>query len=65
MLNTTHYQRNANQNQNVPYHAGQNGCHQKVCKQILERVWSKKNSLLLLVWMQTSIATMKNSVEIP
>ena len=31
MLNITHYQRNTNQNHNeVPSHAGQNGCHQKV-----------------------------------
>ena len=34
MLNITHYQRNANQNHNeVPSHAGQNGCHQNVYKQ--------------------------------
>ena len=34
MLNSTHYQRNANQNHNeVPYHATQNGCYQKVYKQ--------------------------------
>ena len=33
MLNITHYQRNANQNHNeVPFHAGQNGCYQKVYK---------------------------------
>ena len=31
MLNVTHYERNANQNHNeVPSHAGQNGCYQKV-----------------------------------
>ena len=30
----THHQRNANQNHSeVPSHAGQNGCHQKVYKQ--------------------------------
>ena len=30
----THYQRNANQNHNeVPSHAGQNGCYEKVYKQ--------------------------------
>ena len=34
MLNITHYQRNANQSHNeVPSHAGQDGCHQKVYKQ--------------------------------
>ena len=34
MLNTTHYQRNANQNHyEVPFHASQNGCDPKVYKQ--------------------------------
>ena len=34
MLNITHYQRNANQNHNeVPSHAGQNGCYPKLYKQ--------------------------------
>jgi hypothetical protein len=67
MLNITHYQRNANQNDSeVPFHASQNGCDPKVCKQyILETVWRKENPLTLLVGMQTSTATMKNSVEIP
>ena len=32
---------------------------------MLERVWSKGNPLTLLVGMQTSTATMENSVEIP
>ena len=50
----------------VPSHAGQNGCYQKVYKQqMLERVWIKGNPLTLLVGMQTSTATMENSVEIP
>ena len=67
MLNITHYQRNANQNHNeVPSHAGHNGCYQKVYKQqMLERVRRKRNPLTLLVGMQTSTATMENSVEIP
>ena len=67
MLNIIHHQRNANQNHNeVPSHASQNGCHQKVHKQdMLERVQRKRNPLTLLVGMQTSIATMENSVEIP
>jgi len=67
MLNITHYQRNANQNYNkVLSHTGQNGCYQKVYKQyMLERVWRKGNPLTLLVGMQTSTATMENSVEIP
>ena len=65
MLNIT--LRNANQNHSeVPSHAGQNGCYQKVYKQyILERVWRKGNTLKLLVGMETSTATMENSVEIP
>ena len=34
MLNTIHYQRNANQNHNeVPFHTSQNGCDPKVYKQ--------------------------------
>ena len=34
MLYITHYQRNVNQNHNeVPSHAGQNGCYPKVYKQ--------------------------------
>ena len=32
---------------------------------MLERVWKKGNSLTLLVGMQTSTATLENSVEIP
>ena len=31
----------------------------------IERVWRKGNPLTLLVGMQTSTATMENSVEIP
>ena len=67
MLNITHYQINAYQNYNeVPLHASQNGCYPKVYKQeMLERVWRKGNPLILLVGMQTSTATMENSVEIP
>ena len=67
MLNIIHYQGNANQNHNeVPSHTSQNGCYPKVYKQqMLERVWRKGNPLTLLVGMQTSTATMKNSVEIP
>ena len=67
MLNITHYQRNANQNHNeVPLHASQNGCYPKVYKQqMLERGWRKGNPLTLLVGLQTSTATMENSVEIP
>ena len=67
MLNVTHDQRNANQNHNaIPSHTGQNGCYHKVYKQlILQQVCIKGNPLTLLVGMQTSTATMENSVEIP
>ena len=64
MLNITHYQRNANQDHNgVTSHTGQNGCYPKVYKQqMLERVWRKENPLTLLVGIQTSTASMENSV---
>ena len=67
MFSITHYQRNANQNHNeVQFHTSQNGFYPKVYKQyMLERVWRKGNPLTLLVGMQTSTATMENSVEIP
>ena len=67
MFNIIHYQRNANQSHNeVPFHTGQNGYYQKVYKQqMLERVWKKGDSVTLLVGMQTSTATMENSVENP
>ena len=35
------YQRNANQNYEMPPNIGQNGHHQKIYKQELERVWRK------------------------
>ena len=49
----------------VPSHASQNSCYEKVYKQLmLERVWRKGNPLIPLVGMQTSAATMKHNVEI-
>ena len=67
MLNIANHQGNANQNHNeISSHASQNCHHQKVYKQqMLERVWRKGNPLTLLVGMQTSTATMENSVAIP
>ena len=67
MLNITHYQRNANQNHNeVPFHASQNGCYPKSLQTINAGEGVEKgNPLTLLVGMQTSTATMENSVEIP
>ena len=49
----------------VPSHADQNGCYQKVYKQKCWRMRRKGNSLTLLMGMQTSTATIENSVEIP
>ena len=50
----------------VPSHTGQNGCYQKVYKQLmLERVWRKWNPLTMLMGMQASTGTMENGVEIP
>ena len=50
----------------VPLHASQDGCYPKVYKHsIVERVWRKGNPLTLLVGMQTSTATMMNTVEMP
>ena len=67
MLNITHYQRNANQKHyEVTFHTSQNGCNPQVYKQeMLVWMWRKHNILTLLVGMQTSTATMENSVEIP
>ena len=53
MLNIIHYQRNANQNHNkVSSHARQNGYHQKVYKQMLERDWRKGHPLTVLVGLK-------------
>ena len=66
MLNITHYQRNANQNHNdAPSHASQMAAIKVYKQQMLARVQRKGNPLTLLVGMQTSTATMENSVEIP
>ena len=66
MLNITHYQKNANQTHNeVPSHAGQNCCYQKFYEQEMQRGCGEKGTLILLVGMQTSTATVENSVEIP
>ena len=69
MLNITVYQTNAYQNHNeVPAHAGQNGCYQKILQTINAGEGAEKRELVpltLLVVMQTNTATMENSVEIP
>ena len=66
MLNITHYQRNENQNPNeVPYHTSQNGCDPSLQTINAGEGVDKGNPPTLLVRMQTSPATMENSVEIP
>ena len=46
-------------------HTGQNGQHKQINKQVLERMWRKGNPSALLVGMQTSAATVGNSMEFP
>ena len=66
MLNITHYQRNANQNNSeVPFHASQKGCYPKSISNKYWRGCGEKGTLTPLVGMQTSTTTMENSVEIP
>ena len=63
MLNITHGHRNANQNHNeILSHTGQDAAIQKSTS---NKFWRKGHPLTLLVRMQTSTATMENSVEIP
>ena len=66
MLNVTHYQRNANQNHNeVPSYARSEWLLSKNLQTINAGEGAEKKELLtLLVEMQTSTATMENSVEI-
>ena len=65
MFNTTSYQRNVNQNYNEMPHISQNVYHLKIHKQMLERVWRKRNPPTLLVRMQIVAATMENSMKFP
>ena len=74
VLNITRYQRNANQNHSeVPSHISQNGCYQKVYKQMLERVWRKGNPLTLfwecklvqLLWRTPWRFLKKVEIELP
>ena len=65
MLNITHYQRNANQNHNeVSSQTGPNGCYQSLQTINAGEGMEKREPSYTLVGMQTSTATMENSVEI-
>ena len=63
MLNITHYQRNANQNP-MRYHFTPVRMA-VIQKSKSNKCWREGNPLTLLVGMQTSTATMENSVDIP
>ena len=64
MLNITHYQIIADQNHNeVPFHTNQKWLRSKSLQAINAGEGMGKRDLL--VGMQTSTATMENSVEIP
>ena len=66
MLNIAHYYSNANENYNeISPHTGQNAHHQKVYKQMLERMWIKGNALAPLLGMSIDTATMEDRTEIP
>ena len=58
---------NTNQNYHeISPHTDQNGHHYKIYKQLmLERVWRKRNPLVLLVGMKIDATTVENNVEVP
>ena len=49
----------------MPLHTGENGHHNQINKQVLERMRRKGNPIALLVGMQTGEATVENSMEFP
>ena len=49
----------------IPLHTNQNGHHNQINKQVLERMQRKGNPSALLVGMQTGEATVENSMEFP
>ena len=67
MFNITHYQGNTNQNYNeISPHTCQNGCNQKhKKKQVLVKMWRKRNPHAQLVGMQTGAATVEDSMKFP
>ena len=65
MLSITSHQRDANWNHNeIPPDTGQNGQHKQI-KQVLERMWRKRNPSALLVGMQISAITLENNMKDP
>ena len=61
MLSITHDQGNTNQNHNeLSPSTFQNGCYQKDKKQVLVRMWRKRNPHALLVGMQNGLVAMEN-----
>ena len=46
-------------------HTSQNVHHQKVYKEMLERVWRRGNALALLMGMSADTTTMEDTMEIP
>jgi len=60
MLNITHYQRNANQNDNeVPFHASQNGCYRsnRCCTKVYKQCWRgcREEGTLLHCWWECKL----------
>ena len=64
MLSITSHQRDENSNHSeIPLHTSQNGQHKQINKhQVLEKMWRQRNPSTLLMGMNTSIATMENSL---
>ena len=67
MLSITSHQRDANLNHNeIPLHSSQNGHHKQMNKQqVPVKLWRKGNPSALLVRIQTGVATVENSMELP
>lgn len=63
----TNYQRNESENDKEVSspHTSQNDHLLKAHKQMLERLWKKRNPVTLLMGMHTGTATLENSVKIP